>query len=153
MIIENEYIEELKEIFDENNQGYITNRKAIESDMLKVVYLENNKPLGYAIIYEKPDFCEKEKIPIKIDNISKNSIYIWQIATKKGYEKKGIASNIVKYITEKFKERDIYVCVDINNYGSMKVHCKNNFIPIKIFEKEWNGKKEQFLILKKSCIQ
>lgn len=63
-------------------------------------------------------------------------VYIWQLATKKGFEGQGIASHILQYVVEKFKNYEIYACVNIQNVASMKVHCKNGFIPIKYFEEQ-----------------
>lgn len=144
MVVENKYKKELLEIFDENHQGYLTDRTATQRDMLTVVYEEDNKPLGYAVVYIGGDFYKKEKYPITLNNIEDNCAYIWQIVTKKGYEKRGIATQIVSYITEKYKDRDIYVAVDIENHASMRCQCKCGFIPILYFET-----KAKHLLLKK----
>ena len=79
-----------------------------------------------------------------------NSLYIWQLVTKKGFENQGIATSIVKYITEKYKDNDLYVSVDINNYASMKCQCKCGFIPIKAFKDD--KKEKMHIILKKEQV-
>lgn len=62
MIVENTKIEQLKQIFKENHGQYLTDKNAISSDMLKVVYEQDKEALGYAVIYEGIDFCEKNSI-------------------------------------------------------------------------------------------
>lgn len=46
MIVENQYLEDIKKIWEENNSGYITeesNQMLLSNDkILKIVYLEEN---------------------------------------------------------------------------------------------------------------
>ena len=150
MILENVYTEQLKQIFKENHGYYLTDNQAVSSDMLKVVYEENGEVLGYAVLYEGCDFCEKEGYCVRIGEVQPPCVYIWQLATKKGHEKKGIASSVVNYIAKKFIDYDIYACVNIENRASMKVHCKNEFVPIVSFqEKQEDGTMDTNLILKR----
>lgn len=150
MIVENTEIEQLKQIFKENHGQYLTDKNAISSDMLKVVYEQDKEALGYAVIYEGIDFCEKEQYNLKIEDIQMPCVYIWQLATKKGFEGQGIANHILQYVVEKFKNYEIYACVNIQNVASMKVHCKNGFIPIKYFEEQKkDGRIDKNLMLRR----
>ncbi len=149
MIQENVLTEELKEIFDNNNKEYVSDKKAIYTDMLKVVYVENNHALGYAVVYEGNDFLEKEKFMVNVQDIPKDSVYIWQIVTKKGYEGRGIATEIITYITNKFENRNIYSCVDVTNIPSLKCHEKCGFSIICSFEDDYYRKRDKLYILLK----
>ena len=48
MIVENQYLEDIKKIWEENNSGYITeesNQMLLSNDkILQVIYLEENVP-------------------------------------------------------------------------------------------------------------
>ena len=70
MIVENKYFKDIKRIWKDNHNGFITkesNELLINSDdILKIVYLENNVPAGYVAVYTK-DFlymgnCNRQKI-------------------------------------------------------------------------------------------
>lgn len=149
MIVENQYLEKLVDIFDNNHQNFLYDRFAHEKGWLNLIYVEEDSPVGYAVVYLKNDFCEQEDYPIRVDNIKDNAIYIWLMVTKKGFENKGIGTSLIKYIVDKFSDRDIYSVTDINNYASTKIHCKNDFIPIKYFEKVYDGKNESYLVLER----
>ena len=111
MIVENQYTEQLIDIFDNNNQNYVSDREETQNGFLNVVYVENDTPLGYGVVYFGKDFCEREEYPIRLDNIKDDSIYISQTVTKKGFENKGIGTAITKYIVDKFSDRQyIYLC-------------------------------------------
>ena len=58
---------------------------------------------------------------------------------------KKILNNQIKY-----KDNDLYVSVDINNYASMKCQCKCGFIPIKAFKDD--KKEKMHIILKKEQV-
>lgn len=57
MIVENKYFEDLRIIWKDNHNGFITeesNEMLINNDdILKIVYLENNVPAGYCSIYKR----------------------------------------------------------------------------------------------------
>lgn len=147
MIVENRYLDELLDIFDNNNKNYVVDRTASQR-MPVVVYVKDEEPVGYGVVYIGKDFCEQEEYPITIEEAKDDSVYIWQLVTKQGFENQGIATSIVRYITEKYKDHDIYVSVNINNYASMKCQCKCGFVPIKAFDD--NGKTH--IILKKEQV-
>ena len=148
MILENVYTEELVEIFDSNSENYIYDRNASRRNFLNIVYVEDDTPLGYAVIYSGLDFCEQEELPIKLDNIKENSVYIWHMVTKKGYEGKGIGSSLIKYITEKFYDFDIYSIVDKKNKRSMGIHLNHGFIPMIEVKKKDKEKNVNYCLLK-----
>lgn len=80
MIVENKYFKDIKRIWKDNHNGFITkesNELLINSDdILKIVYLENNVPAGYVAVYTKDDFCKLEDFPDKIEK-NGNISYIW----------------------------------------------------------------------------
>ena len=58
-IRENVLLDELVEIFDENNKGFITDKNCIfDKDFLKVVLVKDEKAIGYAVLYFGNDFIE-----------------------------------------------------------------------------------------------
>ena len=131
MIFENEYLDDIRRIWKENNSGYISdesNEKAINDDgMNQFVWRENSKTMAYAIVYCRKDFLEKESFPNKIKNMSDNTAYIWEIVTDKMYTGKGIANKLMQYIINKFENYDLYSCIDLRNIPSLKLHEKNGF--------------------------
>ena len=147
MIVENKYFKDIKRIWKDNNSGFITeesNEMLINNDdILKIVYLENNVPAGYVAVYNKDDFCKLEDFPDKIDR-NGNVSYIWEIVTYKKYKGRGIASKLMQYVLEKFKEYKIYSCVAKNNIPSLKVHEKYGFKEAYQFTKD----KEQIMLVK-----
>ena len=66
--------------------------------------------------------------------------YIWEIVTDKNYVGRGIASKLIEYIIDKYKGYEIYSCIDINNYSSLKLHEKYGFYTLYEFEKELENK-------------
>lgn len=147
MIVENKYFKDIKRIWKDNNSGFITeesNEMLINNDdILKIVYLENNVPAGYVAVYNKDDFCKLEDFLDKIDR-NGNVSYIWEIVTDKKYKGRGIASKLMQYVLEKFKEYKIYSCVAKNNIPSLKLHEKYGFKEAYQFTKD----KEQIMLVK-----
>jgi len=142
MIIRNDYFDDIQRIWKENNNGYITyesNQMAINDDnMLKIVYRENNITMAYAIIYFGKDFCEKDGYPNMIKNMPDKVAYIWEIVTDKNYAGKGIATKLIEYVINNYKDYFIFSCVDLSNISSLKLHTKNGFIPMYEFEENEN---------------
>lgn len=151
MIIENDYIEDIQKIWKENNSGYITyesNQIAInDNSMLKIVYRENNVTMAYAAIYFGKDFCEKEEFPNKIENMPDKVAYIWEIVTDKKYTGKGIATKLLEYIIEKYKDYSIFSCVDLSNISSLKLHEKSGFVPLYKFEEKENNRVSKHVMM------
>lgn len=147
MIVENKYFEDIKRIWKDNHNGFITeesNEMLINNDdILKIVYLENNVPAGYVAVYSKDDFCKLEDFPDKIGKKG-NVSYIWEIVTDKKYTGKGIASKLMQYVLEKFKGYKIYSCVAKDNIPSLKLHEKYGFKEAYQFTKD----KEQIMLVK-----
>lgn len=138
MIIENDYLDDIQKIWKENNNGYITyesNQTAIkDNNMLKIVYRENNITMAYVTVYLEKDFCEKEEYPNKIENMPEKVAYIWEIVTDKKYAGRGIATKLIEYINNKYKDYSIFSCVDLSNISSLKLHEKNGFVPLYEFK-------------------
>ena len=147
-ICENVLLEQLEEIFDENHQNNITDKKCINNDnFLKIVANKNDYALGYAVIRFGNDFIEAEQLPLDME-IEGNSVYIWNCITRKGYENQGVMSAIFKHLTQKFSDYDIYSIVDVLNPPSIQIHKKFGFAFIKEFEKTHAGKLKCFYLTK-----
>ena len=134
MIEENKYIDQIANIWQENNQGYIgynCNQRSInDNEMLKIVYVEDKIVYGYAVLYFGVEFCELERYPNKIENIPDKVIYIWEMVTSKNHLRQGIGTKIMNYITNKFKGYTIYSCINSSNTPSLRLHSKLGFNPI-----------------------
>lgn len=147
MIVENKYFKDIKRIWKDNHNGFITkesNELLINSDdILKIVYLENNVPAGYVAVYTIDDFCKLENFPDKIEK-NGNISYIWEIVTDKKYMGKGIASKLMQYVLEKFKGYRIYSCIAKENIPSLKLHEKYGFKEAYQFTQD----KEQIMLVK-----
>lgn len=131
MIYENENIDEIEGIWKRNNNGYISykcNQRSLkDSNLLKIIYKENNIVYGYAVLYFGKDFCELEGYPNNISNMPDKTAYIWEIITDINYLRKGVATNILKYIINKYKDYSIYSCIDLSNISSLNLHIKVGF--------------------------
>ena len=151
MIIENEYLDDIQKIWKENNNGYITyesNRIAInDNNILKIVYRENDITMAYAAIYFGKDFCEKEEYPNKIENMPDKVAYIWEIVTDKKYSGKGIATKVMEYVINKYKDYSIFSCIDLSNISSLKLHNKNGFVPLYEFEEKSNDNVSKYVMM------
>lgn len=135
-ILENKYLEQIEKILKENHQKYLSvngQSRAKELNLQRYCLVEKDEVLGYITIYIGADFLEKENFPLSLNDISKDVVYIWSINTKKGYEGKGVASKLIEYTCDKFKNSNIYSCIDITNHVSMKIHSKYGFIPVEYF--------------------
>lgn len=132
MVVENSYFEDIQKIWKQNNNGYITkisNQKAIyDEGMNQFVWRENEKTMAYVVVYVGKDFCEKDQCLNKIKKMGNKVAYIWEIVTDKNYVGRGIASKLIEYIINKYKGYEIYSCIDINNYSSLKLHENMVFI-------------------------
>ena len=150
MIVENQYLEDIREIWKENNSGYITeesNQMLLNNDkILKIVFLEKNIP---ARIY----CCILEGFPNKIKNIPEKVLYIWEVVTKKDFMGKGIAKKLLNYVLEKFKDYTIYSCIDANNIPSIRLHEKNGFKELYRFLQMENGKTTQHIIFVREAVR
>ncbi len=142
MITENINLNQVKEIYNSSNKKFISeesNNTAIEDKSMKnyLYYDDENKDvaLGYVTVYESSDFIQKEEFDVIIENINPNSVYIWEIGTRKGYEGRGIATKLLKHVIKKYKGKDIYTCLDLENIPSIKIHEKVGFKKVK----EFNG--------------
>ena len=155
MIIAGKFSNEIREIYSLSDKVYISpqsNSIAVsDKDIVNYVFFDDNtkEALGYISLYIKPDFIAKEEFNINIDNINPNSIYIWEIGTKKGFEGKKIASRLLEHIIEKYKDNDIYSCIEIENKASIHLHRKYGFTVVKVFEDNFFGRdKETYMIFK-----
>ena len=131
MIIENSNYDDIRNLFRENNEDYITewsNEHGIEDqNMLKLVWKVDNVAKGYAIICFDKNFCEIEEYPNRIENMPENIAYIWEILVDKKYAGQGIGSSLLKYAIEKFPKHTFYSCIEKENIASIKLHEKFGF--------------------------
>lgn len=153
MIVENEYLEEIREIWKENNSGYITkqsNDTALSNkNMTKIVYLEDNIVAGYVIVYEGKDFCELEGFPNQIQDMTDNMAYVWEIAIRKKFVGKGIGKKLLQYVIEKFHNDTLYSCIDRKNIPSLNLHKKYGFTELYYFDEEDNKKISQHIMMER----
>ena len=154
MIKKGEFSEEIKRIYDSSNKQYITSQSneiaRNDKDMAKYVYIDDKtkQAVGYISVYEKSDFIQKEEFDVRLRGIKKNSVYIWEVGTMKGFEGRGIASELVKKVTEIYAKNDIYSCIECENVASLKIHRKCGFEVVKDFEGHFFGDDpEIYLIL------
>ena len=144
MIVENENIDQIENIWKNNNKGYICyecNQRSIKDEqLLKVIFKENDTVYGYAVLYFGKDFCEVEEYPNNIVNMPDKVAYIWEIVTDINYLRKGIATSILEYIKDKYKGYSIYSCINLSNEASLKLHSKIGFKTLYEFELENNSR-------------
>lgn len=134
-IKKNYKLDELINIFNENNQGFVYDKSSITSDeFIKYVYASNGDPIGYLVLYPKSDFAIKDGYDITV-TIPKNSIYIWHLITKKGYEGRGVAKTLINFLKNEYKSYNIYSIIDEHNVRSRKLHEKLGFFLLTNFKK------------------
>jgi len=137
MIIENSKYNDIRKLFKENNEDYITkwsNENGIEDKkMLKLVWHEDNISKGYAIICFDKNFCDIEEYPNKIENMPEKIAYVWEILVDKKYAGQGIGSSLLKYAINKFPKHTFYSCIEKENIASIKLHEKFGFKEIYSF--------------------
>ena len=153
MIIEGRLKKEVKSIYNTSDKHFISeqsNNTAVSDNLIKnYVYVDDKsgEALGYIAIYENTDFVQKEEFDVTLSNIKNNSVYIWEIGTKKGHERKGIASMLVEHVLNVYKKSDIYSCVEQENIASVKIHEKFGFKPVAKFEDNFFGRSEEEYII------
>lgn len=155
-VLKNVNLEEVRKIYNSSTKEFISeqsNNEAVTDENMEnyLYYLDDVKEaVGYITIYTKSDFIEQEEFDVDLD-VKQGSVYIWEIGTKKGYEGKGIATSLVKYIINIYSNVDIYSVVDVENIGSVKIHEKLGFKPVESFVGHFFGEKdEKYLIYKLS---
>lgn len=147
-IKKNYKLNELINIFDENNQGFVYDKNCITNDeFIKYVYVEKNQPIGYLVLYPRNDFAIKDGYDIKV-TIPENSIYIWHIITKKGYEGRGIAKTLINFLKKEYKNQNIYSIIDEHNIRSKKLHESLGFLPVDKFKKAYKDTMDSYTLVK-----
>lgn len=153
MFKKNSDLEQIKQIYNSSSKKYISpesNNTAIQDKgMASYLYYEDgsNLALGYITVYENSDFIQKEEFEVKIDGIKKDSVYIWEIGTRKGYEGKGIATRMLQYVLKQYPGRDIYSCIDVENIASLKVHKKEGFVNIENFVGNFFSEQDEHYVI------
>ena len=61
---------------------------------------------GYIAVYQGNDFCEIEGFPNKIENMTENVVYIWEVVTRKEFMGRGIAKKLLTYTSRCTKSTD-----------------------------------------------
>lgn len=155
-VLKNVNLEEVRKIYDSSTKEFISeqsNNEAVTDKNMEnyLYYIDGIKEaVGYITIYTKSDFIEQEEFKVSLD-VKEGSVYIWEIGTKKGYEGRGIATSLVKYIMNIYDKVDIYSVVDSKNIGSVKIHEKLGFKPVETFIGHFFGDEdEEYLIYKLS---
>ena len=146
---DNRYSEQLTDIFDRNNCGFVWDRAAVTGPMDKIVCLEQGRPLGYAILYYGPDFCEKEEYPASMkEKAARDCVYLWQIVVDRNETGKGIGSRLLRKVKERFQDREIYLCVDEENRNACRCYEKAGFMPVLSFDHAGHGRLCRYSIRK-----
>lgn len=154
MITKNINLEQVKQIYETSDRKHISSQSndiAISDINISnyLLYEDNiTFALAYISVYEKSDFIIKEEFDVKIDDISKDSVYIWEVGTRKGYEGRGYASKLIQHVIEEYSHRDIYSCIDVENYASVKIHERAGFIRVKEFVGNFFSDEEHYVIMK-----
>ena len=155
-VLKNVNLEEVKKIYNSSTKEFISeesNNEAVTDKNMEnyLYYLDDGKEaVGYITIYTKSNFIEQEEFDVTLP-VKEGSVYIWEIGTKKGYEGRGIATNLVKYIINIYNNVDIYSVVDVENIGSVKIHEKLGFKPVESFIGHFfSDKDEKYIIYKLS---
>ena len=105
---------------------------------------------GYIAVYQGNDFSEIEGFPNKIENMTKNVVYIWEVVTRKEFMGRGIAKKLLAYVLDKFNNYTIYSCINVNNIPSIRLHEKYGFKELYRFEERREDKiKQQIMFVKK----
>ena len=116
MILENSNYNDIRSLFENNNEDFITkwsNEYGIKDEkMLKLICIEDSIPKGYVIICFDRNFCKIEEYPNKIKNMPDKIAYIWEILVDKKYAGQGIGSLLLKYAIDKFPEHSFYSCIE-----------------------------------------
>ena len=104
---------------------------------------------GYIAVYQGNDFCKIEGFPNKMEDMSENVAYIWEVVTRKEFMGRGIAKKLLAYVSDKFNNYTIYSCINVNNIPSIRLHEKYGFKELYRFEeKEDNKIKQQIMFVK-----
>lgn len=153
-------LDQVKQIYNSSSKKFISeesNNSAINDEhMVNYLYYEDLEPniaLGYVTVYESNDFIKKEEFDVTIGDIKPDSVYIWEIGTRKGYEGRGIASKLLNFVKEKYSGRDIYTCLDEVNAASIRIHEKVGFKKEKEFIGNFFEGEEHYFIAKLSSKQ
>lgn len=113
--LKKEMIEKINQIFTENETVKCYNSLDYGDKVL--LLLEDKDIIGYCIY--------------KYNDEPYKGVYINQVAIQKKNQNNGYGRYFYNYLLEKEK-CNIYAHVCIDNTQSMKFHCKNEFIPIKV---------------------
>ncbi len=147
-IKKNYKLAELIKIFNENNQGFVYDKNSITSEeFIKYVCVENKQPIGYLVLYPKSDFAIKDGYDIEV-TIPENSIYIWHLITKKGYEGRGVAKTLINFLKNEYRDYNIYSIIDEHNTRSKKLHEALGFLPVDKFKKTYRDVLDTYTLVK-----
>ncbi|MGI5842315.1 MAG: GNAT family N-acetyltransferase [Christensenellales bacterium] len=136
----------LEKIFKEYNQFIYDIATIKDPDYIKFVCMKGNKVVGYAAVYPYSNFMERQGFK-KDTQYSDFSVFIWHIVVKKGYERKGIGTTLVKEIERIYQGYDIYSVLDSRNNPSILFHNSLGFVKKEDFEQVFNNKIEKFDIM------
>lgn len=157
MIEKGNFQREVREIYNTTDKTFISeqsNEEArTEDGMVMYVYRDDktSEAIGYLCVYERPDFIEMEEFPVHLKRIKKNSVYIWEVCTKKGHEGRGIASALLSFVLSEYPNCDVYSCIDDKNAASLKIHERAGFLVLASFKANYFKRGEDnYYVLKLS---
>jgi L-amino acid N-acyltransferase YncA len=143
----NVYLNALENIFKNNNQNFVYDKSAIKNpNFIKFVCLKGNKPVGYIALYPQSDFMEMQGFP-KYEAASEFSIFIWHIIVRKGYERKEVASTLLKEIEKVYNGYEIYSVFDARNNPSILFHSTKGFVKKFDFQRAYFRRVERFNLM------
>ena len=108
---------------------------------------------GYIAVYQGNDFCKIEGFPNKIENMTENVVYIWEVVTKKEFIGRGIAKKLLAYVLDKFNNHIIYSFINENNIPSIRLHEKYGFKELYRFEEKREDKIKQQIMFVKNNVE
>ena len=132
----NTRLTELKKIFAENHQGFLTKESAQAFD--KLVCVLDDRAVGYLGVYNRPDFMKQEGYPVKFSP-QESCIYIWTVVTSKEQQGKGVATFLLENAKARFMDKTLYAVVHIDNVRSIKVFERAGFKCILSFQATQGG--------------
>ena len=143
------FIEELKQIFDEQKAANVFDSTALKSkDFVRYVCLFQDIPLGYAAVYPHANFMEKEGVNVKFKP-EPNSVYIWHVVVKKAFEGKGVASLLIDSVLEDYVDRPIYSVIEEMNTPSIMMHSRAGFKPFAKFKRRFGDQVASLVLMKR----
>lgn len=145
------YSSQWKEIFKQNNQHHIANKKGIynyKKHFMAVALLVNNV-IGYQLYYIDGDFVRQEGFEEPFKNGLKyedDALYVWDICTKKEFEHMGVQKALFAAAFKEYKDQNFYTITDSEHTPSVKLQEGVGFKPCGGFNGVFLGEAHNFTV-------